>query len=313
MTESLRSARVMVTGGAGFLGRRIVEALADRGAEPLVVRSADYDLTVRERALAALTDLRPDLVVHAAARVGGIGANLADPAGFFRDNALMGIHLIDESWRAGVRKVLVVGTVCSYPKHAPIPFREESLWDGYPEETNAPYGIAKKMLLVQGQAYRRQHGFDVIHVVPTNLYGPGDDFDPEASHVIPAVIRKCVEAVEAGAEEVTLWGTGRPTREFLHVDDAAEGLVLALERYSDPAPLNLGANREIAILDLAEMVAEATGFTGRFVWDASRPDGQPRRAVDGSRAEALLGWRPEVDLPRGLKETVEWWRRQGRS
>lgn len=307
MTRDLRGTRVMVTGGAGFLGRRIVALLAERGAEPLVVRSADYDLTILERAQNALHELRPDLVVHAAARVGGIGANLADPAGFFRDNALMGIHLIHESWRAGVEKLLAVGTACSYPKDAPIPFREEHIWDGYPEETNAPYGLAKKMLLVQGRAYREQHGFDAIHVIPTNLYGPGDDFELERSHVIPAMIRKCLDAVAAGADEVTLWGTGSPSRDLLHVDDVAEGLVLALERYSAPEPLNLGSNQEITIRDLAEMVAGATGFKGRFVWDAARPDGQPRRAVDGSRAERLLGWRPKIDLETGIAETVAWY------
>lgn len=296
----------MVTGGAGFLGRRVVALLEERGAEPLIVRSTDYDLTVRDRTRAALADLRPDLVVHAAARVGGIGANLADPAGFFHDNALMGIHLIDEAWRAGVEKLLVVGTVCSYPKDAPIPFREESIWDGYPEETNAPYGLAKKMLLVQGRAYREQHGFDAIHVIPTNLYGPGDDVDPDTSHVVPAMIRRCLDAVETGADEVTMWGTGTPTRDFLHVDDAAEGLVLALERYSDAAPLNLGSNRETSIRDLAVLVAEATGFGGRFVWDSSKPDGQPRRAVDASRAERMLGWRPQVGLRAGIESTVRW-------
>ncbi len=303
----LRGAQVMVTGGGGFLGRRIVAALHDRGAEPLVVRSAEYDLTDPARVWAAIADLRPDAVVHAAAVVGGIGANRRHPGRFFYDNAVMGIHLLEEARRAGVAKVLVVGTVCSYPKFTPVPFREEDLWNGYPEETNAPYGLAKKMLLVQAQAYRAEYGFDAVYVIPTNLYGPGDNFDLDTGHVIPAIIRKCVEARETGAETVTLWGTGSPSREFLYVDDAAEGIVLALERHDGPEPINLGAGREITIRELADLIKAATGYEGRFVWDTTQPDGQPRRAVDGSRAAELLGWRPRVTLEEGLQRTVEWY------
>jgi GDP-L-fucose synthase len=303
----LAGARVMVTGGGGFLGRRIVAALEERGALPLVVRSAEYDLTQVDRVRACLADHRPDAVIHAAAVVGGIGANRAHPGRFFYDNAVMGIHLIEEARRAGVAKLVLVGTVCSYPKFTPVPFRESDLWNGYPEETNAPYGLAKKMLIAQLQAYRAEYGFDGVCVIPTNLYGPGDNFDLETGHVIPAIIRKCVEARDAGAQTVTLWGTGSPSREFLHVDDAAEGIVLALERYDGPEPINLGAAHEIAIRDLAELIRDITGFAGRFVWDGSYPDGQPRRAVDGSRARELLGWSPAVTLEEGLRRTVDWY------
>jgi GDP-L-fucose synthase len=304
----LHDSRVMVTGGRGFLGRRIAAKLEGRGATPIVVRSADYDLTESERVRAALGDARPDYVIHAAAVVGGIGANREHPGRFFFANAVMGIHLIHEAWQAGIRKLVVVGTVCSYPKYTEVPFREEDLWNGYPEETNAPYGLAKKMLLVQAQAYRDEYGFDSAFVIPTNLYGPGDNFDHDTSHVIPAIIRKCVEAQEAGDDEVVLWGTGAPTREFLYVDDAAEGIVLALEHLDEPEPVNLGAATEIGIRELAEKIAQITGFEGRFVWDSSKPDGQPRRAVDGSRAKVLLGWSPTVGFEEGLTRTVEWYR-----
>ncbi len=298
----------MVTGGGGFLGRRIARKLEERGAKPIVIRSAEYDLTQPERVRAALQDADAEYVVHAAAVVGGIGANRQHPGRFFYANAVMGVHLIHEAWQAGIRKLVIVGTVCSYPKYTPVPFREEDLWNGYPEETNAPYGLAKKMLLVQAQAYRHEHGFGSAFVIPTNLYGPGDNFDYETSHVIPAIIRKCVEAEEAGEDEVVLWGTGKPTREFLYVDDAAEGIVLALEHLDDPEPVNLGSATEIAIEDLAEQIARITGFEGRFVWDRSQPDGQPRRAVDGSKARRLLGWLPRVGIEEGLKRTVEWYR-----
>jgi GDP-L-fucose synthase len=305
----LTGTRVLVTGGAGFLGSRIAEALERRGATPIACRSAEYDLRSPERVRAALAESRAECVVHAAAVVGGIGANRAHPGHFFYANAVMGIHLIHEAWRSGVRKLVIVGTVCSYPKHTPVPFREESLWDGYPEETNAPYGLAKKMLLVQAQAYRREYGFDAAFVMPTNLYGPGDDFDPGTSHVIPAIIRKCIEAQEAGRDEVVLWGSGAPTRDFLYVDDAADGIALALAHDGDLGPINLGAATEIAIRDLAELIGKATGFEGRFSFDRSQPDGQPRRAVDGSKARRLLGWRPSVELEQGLRQTVEWYRR----
>jgi GDP-L-fucose synthase len=298
----------MVTGGNGFLGRRIVFELEQRGATPIVVRSADYDLTDPVRVRSALEDTGVAYVIHAAAVVGGIGANRQHPGGFFYANAAMGIHLIHEARLAGIRKLVVVGTVCSYPKHTSVPFVEEDLWNGYPEETNAPYGLAKKMLLVQAQAYHDEFGFESAFVIPTNLYGPGDNFDYETSHVIPAIIRKCVDAQEAGADDVILWGSGRPTREFLYVDDAAEGIVLALEHLDDPVPINLGSATEISIRDLAQRIAGIVGFKGRFVWDEANPDGQPRRAVDGSKARERLGWSPRVDLEEGLRRTVEWFR-----
>jgi GDP-L-fucose synthase len=304
----LRGSRVMVTGGNGFLGRRIVFELEQRGATPIVVRSADYDLTDPVRVRSALEDTGVAYVIHAAAVVGGIGANREHPGGFFYANAAMGIHLIHEAQLAGIRKLVVVGTVCSYPKHTSVPFVEEDLWNGYPEETNAPYGLAKKMLLVQAQAYHDEYGFDSAFVIPTNLYGPGDNFDYETSHVIPAIIRKCVDAQEAGGDDVILWGSGRPTREFLFVDDAAEGIVLALEHVDDPVPINLGSATEISIRDLAQRIAGIVGFKGRFVWDEANPDGQPRRAVDGSKAREKLGWSPRVDLEEGLTRTVEWFR-----
>ena len=303
----LAGSRIMVTGGGGFLGRRIVDRLEERGASAIVVRSADYDLTEPERVRAALQDAQADYVIHAAAVVGGIGANREHPGSFFYANAVMGVHLIHEAWRAGIRKLLIVGTVCSYPKYAEVPFREDDLWSGYPEETNAPYGLAKKMLLVQAQAYRDEYGFESVVVIPTNLFGPGDNFDYDTSHVIPAIIRKCVEAREAGNDEVVLWGTGKATREFLYVDDAAEGLVLGLQKLEDREPVNLGSATEIAIADLAELIARTTGFCGRFAWDASKPDGQPRRAVDGSRARDLLGWSPRVGIEDGLRRTVDWY------
>jgi len=304
----LTGSRVMVTGGGGFLGRRIVHELEVRGATPIVIRSADYDLTDNERVRAALQESRAEYVVHAAAVVGGIGANREHPGGFFYANAVMGVHLIHEAWRAGIRKLVIVGTVCSYPKYTEVPFREEDLWTGYPEETNAPYGLAKKMLLVQAQAYRDEYGFDSAFVIPTNLYGPGDNFDYDTSHVIPAIIRKCIEAQEADRDEVVLWGSGQPTREFLYVDDAADGIVLALEHLDQADPVNLGSATEISIRDLAQRIAQTTGFKGRFVWDPSKPDGQPRRAVDGSKAREVLGWSPRVEIGEGLRRTIEWYR-----
>ena len=304
----LAKKRVMVTGGSGFLGRRVVATLEERGATPVVLRSADYDLTDPAHVRAALANVRPDGIIHAAAVVGGIGANREHPGRFFFANAAMGIHLIHEAWRAGVDKVVVVGTVCSYPKFTEVPFREDDIWNGYPEETNAPYGLAKKMLLVQAQAYRQEYGFDTAFVIPTNLYGPGDNFDYETSHVIPAIIRKCIEAEEVHTGEVSLWGTGSPTREFLYVDDAAEGIVLALERLDEPEPVNLGSAGEISIKEVAEMIGRVTGFSGRFLWDDSKPDGQPRRSVDGSRAKKLLGWTPRVGFEQGVTRTVEWYR-----
>ncbi len=300
--------RVLVTGGSGFLGRVLVERLRRGGADVRAPRRAEHDLTDPAAVAAAFEASRPELVFHLAARVGGIGANLAAPADLYLDNLLMGTYVIDEARRRRTRRTVVVGTICSYPRLTPVPFREASLWDGYPEETNAPYGVAKKALLVQAQANRAQYGQQVVYLMPTNLYGPGDTFDPTVSHVIPALIRKCVEAVEAGADKVDVWGTGRATREFLYVDDAARGLVLAAEQYDGPEPVNLGADREVTIREVAELVAELTGFEGELVWDPAMPDGQPRRRVDASRAEELFGFRAETPFREGLAATVDWYR-----
>jgi GDP-L-fucose synthase len=300
--------RVVVTGGAGFLGRWVVQKLQERGATDVFVpRSRDYDLRDLTAIRRLLVDARPDLVIHLAARVGGIGANRAHPAEFFYDNLMMSVPLLHECWRAGVQKFVALGTICCYPKYTPVPFREEHLWEGYPEETNAPYGLAKKMLLVQSQAYRQQYGFNSIFLMPTNLYGPGDNFDPESSHVIPALIKKCVDAKEAGADHIVVWGDGTATREFLYVEDAAEGIVLAAERYNSSEPVNLGSAFEISIKDLVEAVARATGFRGRIVWDTTKPNGQPRRKVDTSRAEQWFGFRATTPFEVGLRRTVAWY------
>jgi GDP-L-fucose synthase len=305
-----KNRRVCVTGGAGFLGSFVVKELRKRGAQEIFVpRIEDYDLVKLSDIQRMLSDARPDVIIHLAALVGGIGANRERPAEFFYHNLMMGIQLIHEAWRAGVDKFVAVGTICSYPKYTPIPFKEENLWDGYPEETNAPYGLAKKMLLVQSQAYRQQYGFNAIYPLPVNLYGPGDNFDLETSHVIPALIRKCQAAKDAGAEQVVLWGDGSPTREFLYVEDAAEGLALATERYNGPEPFNLGSGQEISIKDLAETIARLIGFKGRIAWDTSRPNGQPRRALDTSRAEKMFGFRASTPFEKGLNRTVQWyWR-----
>ena len=297
----------MVTGGGGFLGSRIIAELKDRGAKPVLVRSRDYDLREPGEIKKALAELDCAQIVHAAAVVGGIGANREHPASFFYENAVMGLHLVHEAYKSGIERMLVVGTACSYPKLIPVPFREELLWDGYPEETNAPYGLAKKMIMAQGQAYRDEYGFDFVYVIPTNLYGPGDNFDLRTSHVIPAIIRKFVEAKESGAGEVVLWGTGEASREFLYVDDAARGIVTGLERLETSEPVNLGVAEEITIKDLASLIRQATGYEGEIVWDSSYPDGQPRRSVDGSRAEKLLEWRPQVTLEEGLRKTTKWY------
>ena len=300
--------RVMVTGGAGFLGTAVVRRLEARGATDIFVpRSADYDLRTKEAVDRALADARPDLVIHLAAVVGGIGANRENPGRFFHDNAIMGIHLMEAARLAGVQKFVQIGTVCSYPKFTPVPFREDDLWNGYPEETNAPYGLAKKMLLVQGQAYRQQYDFDVIHLIPVNLYGPGDNFDPASSHVIPALIRKCVEARDRGDPFIEVWGTGAASREFLYVDDAAEGIVLAAERYDDPDPVNLGTCQEITIRDLVTLIVDLTGFRGEVRWDPSKPDGQPRRALDTSRARERFGFEARMRWKAGLAGTVDWY------
>ncbi len=304
-----RTPRILVTGGGGFLGRQVLDALERRGYTDVhAPRKADYDLT-RESAVAAVYgDVRPDVVVHLAAIVGGIGANQARPGEFFYQNLVMGAHLMEYARQSGVEKFVAVGTICAYPKFAPIPFREVDLWDGYPEETNAPYGLAKKMLLVQAQAYRQQFGFNAIYLLPVNLYGPSDNFDPTSSHVIPALIRKCERAVASGSESIEVWGTGSATREFLYVTDAAEGIVAAMERYDDPDPVNLGSGMEISIRDLVGEIATATGFTGEIRWDTSKPDGQPRRRLDTSRAWERFGWRAATDFPTGLRTTVDWYR-----
>ena len=306
-----RDKRVVVTGGAGFLGSFVVEGLQARGCGRIVVpRSRECDLR-HESAIAALLDSeRPDMVIHLAAVVGGIGANRENPGRFFYDNLIMGTLLMEQARRHGVRKFVTVGTICAYPKFTPVPFREEDLWNGYPEETNAPYGLAKKMLLVQGQAYRQQYGFNAIHLLPVNLYGPRDNFDPSSSHVIPALIKKCVEAVERGDPTVTVWGSGRATREFLYVEDAGEGVLLAAERYDESDPVNLGAGFEISIRELARLIARLTGYRGEIVWDASKPDGQPRRCLDTSRAERTFGFKAQTDFETGLARTIEWYRGQ---
>ena len=302
--------RVVVTGGAGFLGRHVVTALERRNpADIFVPVRESYDLRERQAILDLLHDARPTLVIHLAASVGGIGANRAHPADFFYDNLMMGAQLLHESWQAGIEKFVAIGTVCAYPKFTPIPFREEELWNGYPEETNAPYGLAKKMLLVQSQAYRQQYGYNSIFLLPTNLYGPGDNFDPEASHVIPALIRKCLEAAERGDETIEAWGDGSPTREFLYVADAAEGIALAAERYDDSEPVNLGSGFEISIRDLLSTIARHTGFTGRIVWDTTKPNGQPRRALNTDRAAERFGFRATTNFDEGLRHTVAWYRR----
>jgi GDP-L-fucose synthase len=270
-----------------------------------VPRSAQYDLREVDAVRRCLDDAKPDVIIHLAAVVGGIGANQDNPARFFYDNASMGIHLIEEARQRGVQKFVTIGTVCAYPKFTPVPFKEDDLWDGYPEETNAPYGLAKRMLLVQGQAYRQQYGFNAIYLLPTNLYGPGDNFDPASSHVIPALIKKCVDAVENGADHIDVWGTGTASREFLYVDDAADGIVLAAERYNSPEPINLGTGQEITIRELVDMIAETTGFRGQIRWDPTKPDGQPRRALDTSKASERFGFSAGASLVEGLRRTVD--------
>ncbi len=296
--------RILVTGGGGFLGSHLVERLRARGDDPFVARRADYDLTRVEDAERLFRDARPELVFHLAAEVGGIGANRANPGRYWYANLMMGAHVLELSRENDVAKVVVAGTVCAYPKHTPVPFREDDLWDGYPEETNAPYGVAKKSVLVGAQAYREQYGLDAIFLLPTNLYGPRDNFDLETSHVIPALIRKMVES----DDEVVLWADGSPTREFLYVEDCVDGFLLAAERYDGPEPVNLGAGKEISIRDLAELIAELTGFAGEIVWDTTKPGGQPRRSLDASRARELFGFEARTPLREGLRRTIEWYR-----
>ena len=300
--------RIVVTGGAGFVGSVLVEKLRARGCRDIFVpRSEEYDLRDRDAIVRVYEQANPHVVIHLAAVVGGIGANRANPGRFYYDNAIMGIELMEHARRAGVEKFVAIGTICAYPKFTPVPFKEDELWNGYPEETNAPYGLAKKMMLVQAQAYRQQYGFNAIYLLPVNLYGPRDNFDLETSHVIPALIRKCVEAKESGASEIVLWGDGSPTREFLYVDDAAEAIALASERYDGEQPVNLGSGREIAIRDLAHMVAEMSGFEGEIVWDTTKPNGQPRRCLDTYRAAELFGFRARTQFEEGLRRTIDWY------
>jgi GDP-L-fucose synthase len=301
--------RVLVTGGSGFVGRHVVDALGRHGCRDIiVVRKAQHDLTHEPDVRRLFQETRPDIVLHLAAVVGGIGANRESPGRFFYQNVMMGALTMEQARLAGVKKFVGIGTICAYPKLAPIPFLERDLWNGYPEETNAPYGIAKKMLLVQGQAYREQYAFDAIHLLPVNLYGPHDNFDPASSHVIPALIRKCLEAVDAAAAEVVCWGTGNATREFLYVEDCAEAIVLATEKYDLPEPVNLGAGFEISIHDLAALIAELCGFKGRLVFDRTKPDGQPRRSLDTSRARNGFGFSATTDFRTGLARTIEWYK-----
>ncbi len=308
MSRDLRTRRIAVTGGAGFLGSHVVQRLHAAGATTVIVpRSCDYDLTDAGAVRRFYDDARPDVVIHLAAVVGGIGANQINPGEFFYKNVIMGTQLMEHGRLAGIEKFVAVGTVCSYPKHTPVPFREEDLWNGYPEETNAPYGLAKKMLIVQGQAYRAQYGFNAISLIPSNLYGPGDNDDPVTSHVIPALIRKCLEARRDDRGSIVVWGTGAASREFLYVDDAAEAIVLATERWDEPEPVNVGAGQEISIRDLVDVVKRATGWDGDVIWDATKPDGQPRRCIDTGRAQRGFGFRASTPLAEGIARTVAWY------
>ncbi|MFD2612379.1 GDP-L-fucose synthase family protein [Paenibacillus gansuensis] len=299
--------RILVTGGSGFLGSHVAELLIKRGESPIIPRSREYDLRNPSVCMSLLEETRPDMIIHLAASVGGIEANRLYPASFFYDNAVMGIHLMEAARLSKVRKYVTCGTICSYPKYGAIPLKEEELWDGYPEETNAPYGLAKKMLLVQSQAYRDQYGFNSVYLLPVNLYGPRDNFDPVTSHVIPALIRKCLEARKQGLPSITVWGTGQATREFLYVEDAAQAIVLAADNYEGREPLNIGTGREISIRDLAALIAEKTGFKGEIVWDPTKPDGQPRRCLDVTRAKDLLGFTAKTALEEGLQKTIDWY------
>ncbi|MHC4619187.1 MAG: GDP-L-fucose synthase family protein [Planctomycetota bacterium] len=309
MSGFFEDKRVVVTGGAGFLGGYVVDGLQERGCGNILVpKIEDYDLVDISNIVRMYEDMKPDIVIHLAAVVGGIGANREHPGEFFYKNLMMGVQLIEQARLRNIEKFVAIGTICAYPKFTPVPFREEDLWNGYPEETNAPYGLAKKMLLVQSQAYRAQYGFNSIFLLPVNLYGPGDNFDPATSHVIPALIKKCVDAIEAGDGHIECWGTGKVSREFIYAADAAEGILLATEHYNEPEPVNIGAGFEITIRDLAQKIAELTGFGGEMRWDPSKPDGQPRRRLDVSRAKQLFGFEAKTSFDEGLKATVEWYR-----
>jgi GDP-L-fucose synthase len=303
--------RICVTGGAGFLGTHLIENLRKRGAKDIFVPTIEeYDLVDRDAIARLLADSNPDVIIHLAAHVGGIGANREHPAEFFYDNLMMGVQLLHQAYERGVEKFVAIGTVCAYPKFTPVPFNEDNLWIGYPEETNAPYGLAKKMLLVQSQAYREQYGYNSIFLLPVNLYGPGDNFNPRSSHVIPALIRKCVEANENNEDHIVVWGDGSPTREFIYVKDAAEGIALATERYNESEPVNIGSGFEISIKDLVKKIARMTGFEGDLVWDTSKPNGQPRRALNTSRAKEKFGFEAKTDFEEGLQKTIDWYREQ---
>ena len=307
--NDLQGKRIFLTGGTGFLGQVVQKTLRDAGVESIFAPSSkEYDLRQADAIRQALDDSQAEVVIHLAAVVGGIGANRENAGKFFYENAMMGIQLMEESRLYGVDKFVSVGTICSYPKHTPVPFKESDLWNGYPEETNAPYGLAKKMLLVQGQAYQQQYGFRAVHLLPVNLYGPGDNFDPASSHVIPALIRKVIEAQEAGEQSISAWGTGQASREFLYVDDAARGVVMASQSYDDPEPLNLGTCSEITIRELVELICELCEFEGTVEWDHSKPDGQPRRCLDTTRAREVLGFEAATDFRQGLKNTIDWYR-----
>ena len=301
---------VIVTGGAGFLGREVVARLRAQGCKNIFIpRSKEYDLCQVTAIKALLKKTRPDMIIHLAAVVGGIGANRENPGKFFYENLMMGVHLMEQARLFGVPKMVAIGTICAYPKYCPVPFKEEDLWDGYPEETNAPYGLAKKMLLVQSQAYRQQYGFNSIYLLPVNLYGPGDNFDLQSSHVIPALIRKCEDAIRNGAKEIVVWGSGKATREFLYVTDAAKGILLAAQKYNQSDPINLGAGFEISIKDLVLLIARLTGFKGKIVWDHSKPDGQPRRCLDTNKAKHAFGFQATTSFEKGLRATIQWYRR----